>query len=112
MSRRESFGTRRSGRSSPKRERVRGSSCWRVLVVVKRSSVGSKSSIQSHSMQDAAKYVFLSLFRIRNAQEIEMSLRHTAAILGENQDALINSGSLLESDNTTIGVLQPVEGDV
>ena len=63
-------------------------------------------------MQDAAKCGFLSLFRTRNAQEIEMSLRHTAAILGENQDALINSGSLLENDNTTIGVLQPVEDDL
>ena len=63
-------------------------------------------------MQDVAKCGFLSLFRTRNAQEIEMSLRHTAAILGENQDALINSGSLLENDNTTIGVLQPVEDDL
>lgn len=63
-------------------------------------------------MQDAAKCGFLIPFRTRNAQEIEMSLRHTAAILGENQDTLINSGSLLESDNTTIGVLSPAESDV
>lgn len=69
------------------------------------SSVGSKIAEERKSSKNSEELLRDVVVISRTKQEIEMSLRHTAAILSENQDALVNGGTMLEEDNSTIHVL-------
>ena len=68
-------------------------------------SVGSNKVDERNSSKNSEGLLRDVGMSNRTKQEIEMSLRHTAAILSENQDALVNGGTMLEEDNSTIHVL-------